>query len=193
MRDIEKIALFDMDQTLADYVGQLNRDLERLKAPQEPQIKIFDRDTPEYLEQRMKLIKRQNGWWRNLPRLEIGFEIFRMAYNIGFDNQILTKGPKTTTSAWTEKVDWVRIELEEEYGQDFKVHITEDKGLVYGMVLCDDFPDYMERWLKNRPRGLGIMIKNEYNKDYSHDRVVLATEDNLNEVKERLQEAYDRK
>jgi 5'(3')-deoxyribonucleotidase len=192
MKEIEKIALFDMDQTLADYVGQMRSDLERLRSPEEPHTDIFGPDVPHYIEQRMRLVKSQSGWWRNLPRIELGFEIFEIAHDMGFDNQILTKGPKKTSSAWAEKVDWVRFELEEEYAQDFKVHITEDKGLFYGTVLCDDYPDYMDRWLSNRPRGLGIMIENEFNKDYENPNVVVATWDNLDEVKERLQGAYNR-
>jgi hypothetical protein len=194
MKNPDKIALFDMDQTLCDYMGQLNKDLEALRSPEEPKIDVFDgSEWPDYIEARIKLIKSQTGWWRNLTFLELGYEIFSISDCMGFNNQILTKGPRTTTSAWTEKVQWVHEVLEYDFQpKEYPIHISEDKGLVYGRVLCDDYPVYMDRWLENRPRGLGIMIENKYNKDYKHPNVVKATENNLDEVKERLQEAFDR-
>tara|TARA_Y100000310_G_C20512920_1_gene729762 strand:+ start:436 stop:588 length:153 start_codon:yes stop_codon:yes gene_type:complete len=46
--------------------------------------------------------------------------------------------------------------------------ITEDKGIVYGKVLVDDYPCYIKRWLENRPRGLVIMPAHSYNRDFEH-------------------------
>lgn len=70
----DKVCMFDMDDTLYDYVGQLRRDLEALQSPHEPPLpeNLF-RDTPAWLRRRMNLIKSQPGWWLNLPRLQLGW------------------------------------------------------------------------------------------------------------------------
>jgi 5'(3')-deoxyribonucleotidase len=152
---IENIALFDMDGTIADFDGQLHADLERIRCPYEAEIDmktLHNRDIPDYMKQRIKTIRAVPEWWRNLPQIPLGMRILRMAQNIGFEINILTKGPSNDPNAWKEKVEWVRYHL-----GDVKVTITEDKGLVYGKVLVDDYLPYMERWLTWRPRGLGIM------------------------------------
>lgn len=48
-----------------------------------------------------------------------------------------------------------------------------DKGLFYGTVLVDDYPEYMKRWLAWRPRGLGIVPTHPHNADFSHPNVVI--------------------
>ena len=152
---IENIALFDMDGTLADYNGSMIKDLEEIKFPDETDYTPHDWHNsrlPNYMLRRIKLISSRPEWWRSLPRIELGFEILRIAQEIGFDINILTKGPSNDSNAWKEKLEWVREHL-----GAVKVTITEDKGLVYGKVLVDDYKPYMDRWLKWRPRGLGIM------------------------------------
>ena len=49
-----------------------------------------------------------------------------------------------------EKVQWCDRHL-----ADFphQITITMDKGLVYGKLLVDDWPDYVLRWLRWRKRG----------------------------------------
>ncbi len=63
----------------------------------------------------------------------------------------------------------------------------------YGKVLVDDWPKYLEPWLNNRPRGIGIMPAQEWNKDFKHERVVRYTGQNLKEVRTALIWAKDRK
>jgi len=184
----EKIALFDMDNTLVDYSGQMARDLEDIAGPDDPPWKDFDPTLPAYIKHRSNLIKQLPNWWFDLPKLQLGHDVLEIARELDFELHILTKGPYKTTSAWTQKVDWCRKKLVDEV----KVTITEDKGLMYGRVLVDDYPGYMDRWLQWRPRGIGIMPKRDYNADYHHERVILYDGSNLDEVAAALKHAYER-
>ena len=159
-RPHELVALIDMDGTVADFDGAMRRDLARLQSPQEvsdPSGPDDDREPP-WLKARKKLIKSQPGWWRNLPEYGPGMEITALLRNQGFDLMVLTKAPWGTTQAWTEKVEWCREHL-----PDVQVTITEDKGLVYGKILVDDWPAYGIRWLTWRPRGLLIVPAQSWN------------------------------
>lgn len=188
--DSAKIALFDLDGTLADFDGAMRRDLNSLASPSEPLIgpedDIWD-EKKQWLENRKRLIKNSLGWWRELPRFELGWDVLREAKEIGFDITILTKGPYTTTRAWTEKVDWCRANL-----PYTKVTITEDKSTAYGRVLVDDWPDYFMPWLQKRPRGLVIVPAHPWNKDVKHERVVRYDGSNIEAVREALRKAFDR-
>jgi len=54
---------------------------------------------------------------------------------------ILTQGPKKNPASWSGKKKWIDKNL----GQDVDITITRDKGLVYGKVLVDDYPGYIEK------------------------------------------------
>jgi hypothetical protein len=58
---------------------------------------------------------------------------------------------------------------------DAQVTITQDKGLVYGKVLFDDWPGYITRWLEWRPRGLVLMLDHSWNQGFQHDNVIRIT------------------
>ncbi len=184
--------LFDMDGSLADYVGQLLRDLELLRSPEEPAL--TDVWTAEnrhpYIKARMRLIKAQPGWWLNLPPIQNGLRVFYEAEKIGYKNHILTKGPKAKvhSPAWTEKHQWCSQHL-----GDVPVTVTSDKSLFYGKFLYDDFPDYAESWLKHRPRGLVIMPANSWNTSFSHPRCVKWDGNNWDEVVRAMKIAFERK
>lgn len=184
----EKVALVDMDNTLVDYAGQMRADLAALAAPSEDPWDDFDPATPGYVRRRSDAIKSRPGWWLNLPNFQLGHDVLAMLQDVGFDTHVLTKGPHRTTSAWSEKVEWCRNNLP----ADTKVTVTEDKGLFYGRVLVDDYPEYLERWLEWRPRGLGIMPAHPYNADFRHERVVRYDGTNMGEVVAALQAAFDR-
>lgn len=199
----EKIALFDLDNTLADYAGQLNKDLEALRSPVEPIFTVDQEgdETPEYILNRMRLLKKSPQWWAKLPRLDDGFEILRRCLQIGFMPEILTKGPAKTTTAWEQKVIWVQENVDPFYSHyqghpdSVPVTITHNKGRYYGSVLVDDWPNFMEGWLKHRPRGLGIMPLRDYNKDFFHPQVIHfdhTSEDSVNRMVFRLKEVWDR-
>ena len=187
---IENIALFDMDGTLADYEGAIRRDLEKIKSPHDPEITAIYGDLPEWVKQRIYMIRNQPKWWQKLEELDVGFEILQACIDIGFDIRILTKGPRRTHEAWTQKAKWCHCHVKP-LAPDMQVTITEDKGLVYGKVLVDDFPAYMDRWLQFRPRGFGVMPAQPWNENYSHPNVVRYT-GNKSELEAALRHAFQR-
>lgn len=154
----ESVALVDMDGTVADFDGKLQDDYKAVIGD--------DKVSPETEERIKSLIKKQIGWWKNLNQIGLGTAIVEHLAQIGFRIMVLTKGPVRTTSAWTEKVEWCA-----KYLPYADVTITHDKGLVYGKILVDDWPPYVERWLKWRPRGVVLMPDQAWNKDYSHPQV----------------------
>ena len=166
-KPIENIALFDLDGTLADFDTAMKRDMVEIATPGEEKIDPWDRSKP-WIKARKSLIMRQPGWWENLRPLQLGFDILEMILKLDFEVHVLTKGPSASAIAWGEKVEWCKSHLPKEV----KITITEDKGLVYGKVLVDDWPKYIERWLKWRPRGLVIMPAHEHNKDFKHPNVI---------------------
>ena len=186
-----KIALFDMDGTLADYDNQLIKDLKKIASDNECEIDESEvHKSGGYIEARRHMITSQVGWWLNLGEFELGFDILAECKDIGFEIVVLTKGPSTKYSAWSEKVEWCNVHLKD-YIKG--VTITNDKGLVYGRVLVDDYPDYIESWLKHRPRGLVVMPAHDFNKDYTHPNVIRYDGTNILEVRKRLLTQFNRK
>lgn len=183
---MDNIALFDMDGTIADYDYAMFRDLEPLYSPDEEKLTTLW-DAPEYLENRMDMIKNVPGWWRGLPPIESGIRLLKDAQKIGYEVHILTQGPRNRPHAWKEKIEWVR-----DYLGDVDITITRNKGLVYGKVLVDDYPDYMRKWLKWRHRGLGIMPERDGNESYTDERVIKLSEETYDQAVEALCVAYRR-
>ena len=75
---------------------------------------------------------------------------------------------------------------------DQRITITQDKGLVYGKVLVDDYPVYVVRWLEWRPRGLVIMPANPSNVRFTHPNVIRYDSTNIDEVKAAIKAAKRR-
>ena len=71
--------------------------------------------------------------------------------------------------------------------------MTEDKGLVYGKVLFDDWPEYITSWLEYRPRGLVIMPNHPHNQGFKHPNVIRYIGSNWEEVRTALIKVRDRK
>lgn len=187
-----KVALFDMDNTLFDYEGQIRRNLRSLMAPGETEsIDLHDESKP-YLKNRMELIKSTPGWWRNLPKHQPGFDVYDMAESIGFDCHVLTKGPdpKITPLAWTEKAQCVV----DHFGNKMSLDIVgKNKSARYGRVLVEDYPEYILGWLQHRPRGLVILIDQHYNRNFNHKQVVrYSLPSDMFKVRQALQAAYVR-
>lgn len=188
----DKIALIDMDGTVADYDGEMSRQLALLSAPGDlPPVR--DKEPPHILA-RQKLIKTQPGFWRNLPCLEKGFEVVNILREMSYELHVLTKGPAKTTSAWTEKVEWCREHL-----YDAMVTITEQKSLVYGRVLVDDFPPYFNSWLAVRPRGIVVCVAQPWNEDFAPGGLFENPQvfryhgyNDIEKLREILKRAYDR-
>jgi len=177
------IALFDMDGTLADYDKKLKADLRRIASPGDSPVEAIYGNLPSHIESRRHMITSQAGWWLGLEPFRLGWDVFEVVKDLGFRIVVLTKGPSSKPSAWTEKVQWCDKHLK---GMIEGVTITHDKGLVYGKVLVDDFPAYIERWLEWRPRGLAIMPAHDHNEGFAHPNMVRYDGTNLDEVRERL-------
>lgn len=159
----DKIALIDLDGTLADYESAMLRGLQNIAAPGEhPSLS----DSRPHMKARTNMIRSVPGFWKNLDVIPSGRFVLSLIIDAGFSPHILTKGPKNTI-AWSEKFEWCRTHF-----PDIPVTITKNKGLVYGRVLFDDWPAYIDSWLKWRPRGLVIMPARSYNGGYSHPNVI---------------------
>lgn len=165
-----KIALFDMDGSLANFDDAMRNGLEAMRAPQEPPIPddLWDMEKMPHIAERMRLIKSEPSWWRKLGRIDEGFQVMTWAREIGYHIDILTKGPAAHPMGWAEKMQWCQDHVE----KPFDTHITQNKGLVYGTMLYDDFPDYVLAWLEHRPRGLVIMPYTRSNEEFCHPQVL---------------------
>jgi hypothetical protein len=181
--DSPKLALFDLDGTLADYDASMREYMENLGLVY-PENRTDETPQMEYAR---KLIQRQPGFWRDLGEYAPGFDLLDLAMKIGFDIMVLTKGPMGTTGAWSEKVEWAKKHL-----PDIPVTIAADKSLVYGRVLVDDWPEYYVPWLANRPRGIVIVPEQTWNLNTEHPNATIYTGKNFDLVKEKMQAAFDR-
>ncbi len=186
------IALFDLDGTLADYDKKIDEDYNKLKSPGEEPYAPFKKDEKPYMKQRIRAIRNQPGWWETLEDYKPGFDILELAKALKFSIYILTKGPSSSPNAWTEKVKWVKSRITPVV-PDIQVIISEDKGLIYGRVLVDDWPEYIEKWLQWRPRGIVIMPSHPWNKGFSHPNVIRYDGTNIDAVKKALEHAMNRK
>lgn len=186
---MSKIGLLDMDGTLYDYVGQLRRDLVPLMSPGESvPDDLWDEGLP-WIKARMDMIKSLPGWWYKLPRLSLGWQVYDMAEGLEFEIHILTKGPATKSRAWAEK----HRRIVKDFGDKAVTNIVGGgKGSYYGTFLCDDYPPYLIDWLRHRPRGLGVMIAHDYNKDFTHPNVIRFDGTNRTEVEDALKAVASR-
>lgn len=182
----ENIALFDMDGTLCDYNKALFEDLEKLRSPNEPlyRDRVGD-NSPKYIRNRVNLIRSSESWWEKLPRFQLGWDILEVTKRLDYRIMILTQGPKRNPSSWSGKKRWIDRHL----GTDVDITITRDEGLTYGKVLVDDYPDYIERWLQWRKRGLVIMPAHDSNRDFRHKQVIRYDGKNLEEVADEIERA----
>jgi hypothetical protein len=180
--------LFDLDGTLCDYDKAMKSDMQCLRAPNEPLYAgVPHDDAPQYLQNRANLIRTSEDWWANLEQFKLGFDIWNLTKQIGYRHVILTQGPRLNSAAWSGKKRWINENL----GSETDVVITRDKGLVYGKVLVDDWPRYIIKWLKWRPRGLVIMPAQKHNLGFKNPQVIRYTGKNLSVVSKALEQKYD--
>jgi len=187
---LEDIALVDMDGTLCDFEGVLLKDMQTISSPHEPamdSVHHFE-NAPDYMKRRKDIILANAQWWTALPKLKLGFDIWRLLGQLEFRRVILTQGPRRNPTAWMGKKLWIDVNL----GPDTDIIITRDKGLVYGKVLVDDYPAYVERWLQWRPRGVVIMPANNENAGYHNPNVIRYDGKNLKQVKQALMHTKNR-
>lgn len=194
----QKIALFDMDNTLADYDRVMRARMAKLRHPNEPPEPVRDSDADEadYLQARREAISQDPLFWRNLPLLDDGHAVWELAGELGFYRKILTQGPIYAPVAWGEKLTWIQ----NKFGDHIPVTITREKQETYGRILVEDWPKYCKRWLKWRPRGQVILLDRPWNQNFSHPQVHrydgsvdIDRADRLEEVREVLIRARDRK
>jgi len=192
-----KLALFDMDGTLFDYDGQMKKDLIALASYNEfpSTTAIQDGDlwkltkVHPHLGARIELIRKQPGWWRDLPKFQLGWDVYQVAEDLGFCTKILTKGPRSKSVAWAEKVECI----DRHFGESVPIDIVgKDKKGTYGRVLVDDYPEYVLGWLKYRKRGLAILPKQPVNEGFEHPNAIVYDGNNLHKVIDALTAAYNR-
>lgn len=178
----KKIALVDLDNTVVDHEGQLQQDLHGALGDFHCEVGSQVRERVGYI------IKNKEGWWANLPPLPFGMSIVHTLRDIGYRLVICSKGPRKAVNAWSEKVHWVQRHI-----PDADIVLTQDKSLVYGRILVDDWPDYIEPWLDARPRGHVLMPATSKNSKFKHPRVHrLKDYEDLLAIKPLLQKMYDR-
>lgn len=181
MSDI--IALFDMDNTLFDYEGKLKTDLKSLMSAGEEEPEDIWDETKPWLKARIDLITSVPGWWRTLPKFQLGWDLYDLCDHLGFECHVLTKGPRQKSFAWSEKVDCIQ----QHFGDAVNIDIVgKDKRGSYGRVLVDDYGPYILGWLEHRPRGLAIMPAHTYNEGFEHPNVIRYTGGNLEEIQRLL-------
>lgn len=161
------VALVDLDGTLADFQGAMRRDLKAIASPNENESDWGHEGREDYQKARWDMIKRQPDWWFNLEPLPGGFYVVDALKSLGYRIHVLTRAPKKLPMAWEQKVRWCMKHL-----PNTEITIAPRKELVYGKVLVDDWPEYIEPWLEHRPRGLVIMPAQEWNKDFSHPQII---------------------
>jgi 5'(3')-deoxyribonucleotidase len=191
----DRVALIDLDGTVADYDTEMRNQMRSLQSPDEPLYgdRYSTGSEPPHVEARRKMIQRQPGFWRNLKPLPLGFQVVEELRQLGFGLHVLTKGPQKNGPAWGEKLEWCCEHL-----PDATVTVTGQKSLVYGRVLFDDFPPYFLTWLKVRPRGLVICLAHPWNADFAsggskaHPNIIRYDGTDTIELREGLRRAYER-
>jgi len=187
MKKKPNICLFDMDGTICDFASAMNAKLAELRSPFEPKV-IDPKKRYRWMKARRSLIKATPGFWQNLAPLDAGFDLIQIANDLKYENHILTQGPKNSNNAWIEKKIWC-----DKYIPDLKVNMSQDKSLVHGNVLVDDWPPYFLPWLKAHPIGLVVAVAQPWNEDVSHNRLIRYTRENYAEVTERMTWALNEK
>jgi len=152
------VALVDMDGVLCDCSGAIAKELALLRGPSEKFEEDELLEPPAHIAARRRLIMSTPGFWRNLQPLQLGFEVLDLLKELGFNTYVLTKGPRDHSVAWMEKVDWCR-----QHVPDLPIVVTEDKGIVRGSVLVEDWIPYASQWLRGCPDGLVIAPAQPWN------------------------------
>jgi 5'-nucleotidase len=187
---IKKIALLDLDGTVCDYDKALHEEMRKMAGPHDPPYVKHTEDS--FMNERRYMIHNKFGFWRNLERLELGFEIVDILKEIGYSINVLTQGPRKCPSAWSEKFSWCQEHL-----PNIPVTVTQDKSLSYGRVLVDDFSPYFLKWLEHRPRGLVVCVAHPWNEIFAvggaaeQHNIFRYDGSNRNQLFQKLKEAYE--
>lgn len=178
----ENIALLDLDGTVCDWHNRLRRDVRDLLGHDEQKLPA---ETVTKIEH---LIRSQPGWYLSLEPLPIGFAIAGLLKEIGFTIMVATKASPKAKNAWSEKAAWCL-----RYFPDAEVTVTQNKTLMYGKILVDDYQKFAEPWLKHRPRGYVIMPDQLWNQGFEHPRVLrVRSLEDVAALRPKLVEIYNR-
>jgi 5'(3')-deoxyribonucleotidase len=183
----EPIGLFDLDGTMADFDKSMAHHLELLRSPMEDAAHDETKfeDIP-HMKARRRLIKSLPGFWRNFEKLPQGFDILAIMEELKFSNYVLSKSPRKFPLAASEKIGWCVEHL-----PNLPVILSEEKALVYGKVLVDDWTPYVENWIKFRPRGLVISVAQRWNEgieNLSPNVIRFSSPSQLPDIRARLAE-----
>lgn len=180
------IILFDMDCSLFDYQHSMITALNAMAENESELITVEENlwhlDNNPVMNARQEEIKARKNWWRDLPPIALGFDIYNHCKNLGYKIEILTKGPRKFPNAWAEKLECCQIH----FGSKVNVNVVTHKQYFFGDILYDDFPSYQSAWLKQHADGLGIMPAYPSNYNYFNSRLIRLDNSNVEEVKERL-------
>lgn len=163
------IALIDMDNTVANWDESVRKHLRATASPADINtygdpsnwLSAYNRDArPDWLEERIEMIMRQDGFWVELKHIPFGVEVVQFLSSLGFAIMVASKSPADKPAAWTEKLLWCRLHL-----RGHRVTLTEDKSLMMGDVLFEDWPSYIRAWTKNHPDGRVVMPDTPHNQD----------------------------
>jgi len=162
------LALVDLGDTLAECTPALDAALARLGTPDN-----------EASEERRRAMLATTGFWSGLAPRVAGLSLLPLLRDAGYRVTVLTQGPRDAPQVWADKVAWCRKHL-----PGVSVIVTDDKMLVRGDVLVDDWLPYVERWQRHWPDALAIVPAQPWNvqmvtgprrlRDDGHDRAALA-------------------
>lgn len=156
---VQPTALVDLGGTLCDTGPALREGLLRLRGREHANAGFaIESSDPEQAETERRLVMEAPGFWRALPTLRLGFDLLGLLKVEGFRVHIVTKGPYSAPQAWADKVMWCRRHV-----PGLPVVVTDDKSLVHGHVLVDDWLPYVEGWQLRWSTGLAIIPAQSWN------------------------------
>ena len=154
------IALVDLDGTLCNFSEAILERLIELRGPNDDPDDELKLEPPPYILARQRIIMSTSGFWRNLKPIPAGLQLVSLLVELEFNTHVFTKGPSDNPSAWAEKFEWCRLHVPE-----LRVIMTEDKSLVNGDVLVEDWPPYIIQWRRRCPKGFVIIPAQPWNED----------------------------
>ena len=100
--------MFDVDGTLCNYIHGLASGLQKIQSVGEATVELpIKADAPAHVWQCVQMITGSPDWWANLPRFELGFDVWKIAEELQYRRMILTQGPKRNPFAWSGKKMWI--------------------------------------------------------------------------------------
>jgi hypothetical protein len=176
-----KTAFIDLDRTLADFDYAIAKIAGKEDFTEEEMIKIYNEN------------KSKSGFWLSFPVIQKNLILAQEIQKLGFRIHILTKGPKTSINAWSEKFQWVKENLTSlgSLGEDFDMSVTFDKSVFQGDILMDDYPPYFEKWMLNNSHNpMVIMPLTRHNKDYENDKILIY-DNNMEEILKKAKNNFE--